>query len=199
MTTVKEVFSQINWGNSESLSGPGSTLATTASIRQHLPALLAELGILTLVDAPCGDLNWMQRLEYVFDQFIGVDIVAPIIAGLNRQKADIGADNYHFQVGDITADILPRADAVLCRDCLVHLPNALILDALANFRKAGFRYLLSTTFVRTEHNADIAIGDWRPINLTGEPFNLPRPSYAIPDNDGLVGLFSDKSLGVWKL
>src|SRR6185436_20559527 len=42
------------WGADTSTSGVGSEQAATAAIRRRLPALLAELGAHSLLDAPCG-------------------------------------------------------------------------------------------------------------------------------------------------
>jgi hypothetical protein len=47
------------WGASESLSGKGSSLEATSTLREHLEKLIAELGISSLLDIPCGDFNWM--------------------------------------------------------------------------------------------------------------------------------------------
>src|SRR4029077_7259276 len=50
------------WGEPESVSGPGSSLAETAALRRELPDLLAALGVRTLLDAPCGDCHWILGL-----------------------------------------------------------------------------------------------------------------------------------------
>lgn len=197
----EEVFTSIakanSWGSKESVSGPGSTLAATRSLRRVLPKVLYRFDILSLVDAPCGDMNWMSHLDYRFQKFIGVDIVPVIIDPLREMF--LPEPNYHFQTGNIVTDILPRADAVLCRDCLVHLPNAAVLEALKRFRLAGFKFLIATTFTRRMENPDINFGEWRPINLQAEPFNLDEPIDRIPDNDGFGEDFNDKMLGVWAL
>src|SRR5215204_2321496 len=59
----EQVFNQIyhrnHWGSLESVSGPGSELATTAEVRQGLSTLLTDLSIKSMLDAPCGDFNWI--------------------------------------------------------------------------------------------------------------------------------------------
>ena len=42
-------------------------------------------------------------------------------------------------------------DAILCRDCFVHLSFANVSRALAQFRASGSRFLIVTTF--TGHDA----------------------------------------------
>jgi len=47
-------------------------------------------------------------------------------------------------------------------------------------------------------NLGIVTGDWRPIDLTKPPFDLPQPVELL--NEGCTeqgGAFADKSLGLW--
>jgi len=64
----------------ESVSGPGSSLVHTAEIRQRLPMLLADLGVRSLLDAACGDLNWIKHVALGVDKYIGVDILSAVVA-----------------------------------------------------------------------------------------------------------------------
>jgi hypothetical protein len=41
--------------------GFSGEIQRTAAIREALPALLRELHIMTMIDAPCGDLKWFKR------------------------------------------------------------------------------------------------------------------------------------------
>ena len=63
----KEVFREkfINnlWGSDESVSGPGSSIMQTESIRSVLPGLLESLRVKVLLDAPCGDFHWMKMIN----------------------------------------------------------------------------------------------------------------------------------------
>ena len=195
LSVFDAIARQNTWGSTESVSGPGSTLDATTTLRKGLVEAFPALGIRSLVDAPCGDLNWMRHVQFPFDRYIGIDIVPAVI---DRLKAQAFPPAYHFQVGNIVTDILPAADALLCRDCLVHLPFAAIEEAARLWKMAGFRFVMTTTF--TEHgNEDCAAGGWRPLNMQAAPFNWPIPDMLIPDNDGLGPPFNDKSLGVWRL
>src|SRR5689334_2969418 len=64
--SMQDIFSSIyldnSWGDPESVSGRGSTLARTEVVRRKLPILLASVGAKSLLDAPCGDFNWMQHV-----------------------------------------------------------------------------------------------------------------------------------------
>lgn len=130
------------WGADTSVSGLGSEDAATADLRAKLPTLLEQLGVSVLLDAPCGNAGWIDRAGLGGMRYIGVDIVPALIARLQAERAGSG----EYAVADITSDPLPRADAILCRDCLVHLSFANIERAVDNFRRSGARWLVTTTF-----------------------------------------------------
>jgi hypothetical protein len=196
----QRIFEENAWGNSESVSGEGSNLARTAVVRRELPGLLARHGVRSLLDAPCGDFYWMKEVELGDVDYIGVDIVPDIIA---RDVELYAGPHRRFLVGDLVDGSLPKADLILCRDCLVHLPYHETWKALENMRQSGATWLLTTTFTGPRENHDIAIGDWRAINLERPPYNFPRPVDVIVEGsdevDEELGAFPDKSLGLWRL
>lgn len=180
----------------ESVSGPGSSLAQTTEIRQRLPLLLQSIGAMSFLDAPCGDFHWMKHVGLGVKEYTGVDILQNLIEA-NQQR--FSGNGRGFLRLDLTSDALPRADVILCRDCLVHFSFHDVLRTLANFKRSGSRYLLTTTFPRRTANADIPTGGWRPINLELAPFHFPPPLRIINERcteDG--GSYADKSLGLWK-
>jgi hypothetical protein len=59
-TTFTRTFTTNAWQDPESVSGPGSTRARGADFRPALLAMLDAYGIRSIVDAPCGDFNWMH-------------------------------------------------------------------------------------------------------------------------------------------
>ncbi len=181
----------------ESLSGPGSCVAQTQELRERLPLLLEHLGVESLLDAPCGDLNWMQHVRLGVKEYIGVDILGEIIAANQWRHASA---HRRFQRADVTRDALPRADAILCRDLLSHLAFADVFRTLANFKASGATYLVTSTFTRPRPNRDTAGGEWRTLNLTLPPFNFSPPVRVINEKCSEAGdAFNDKSLGVWSL
>ncbi|GAG59286.1 unnamed protein product [marine sediment metagenome] len=121
------------------------------------------------------------------------DIVEDIIAKNKKRYTD---DKTSFVCLDAVQDDLPRADLVICRDCLVHLSYADISRALQNIKKSGAKYFLTTTFPNLAENRDIKTGDWRPLNLQQEPFKLPEP-LEIVNEDCPEKEYADKSLGLW--
>ena len=179
----------------ESLSGSGSTLEQTGELRSQLPGLLNELGVRSVLDAPCGDFNWMQHIVTGIECYTGVDVVPDIIEANQRKY---GCPTRQFRIADICQDALPCADLILCRDCLVHFSFADIARAIANLRCSGSRYLLTTTFTRLQANVDIVTGEWRPLNLLLPPFRFPLPERVL-DERCSEGSWHDKSLALWPL
>lgn len=199
----QELFTRIwktnLWGAETSASGLGSEDAATATLRRELPSLFQRLGIATLLDLPCGDFGWMSRLDLGLRQYVGGDIVPELVAG-NARRYATGDGRISFAHLDLLSDPLPAMDAILCRDCLVHLSFANIDRALAQFCASGSRLLIATTFTDHDTNEDAADGDWRMLNLTAAPFDLPEPVVLL--NEGCTeggGAYADKSLGVWRL
>lgn len=194
-TSLATVFSEIYhtnaWQNPESVSGRGSTLARTKVITSHLPVLLQELNADSLLDAACGDFNWMRYAKLGSVKYIGVDIVPALIVR-NRQLYQ--TEQRTFAVQDITTDQLPSADVILCRDCLIHLSFKSIKAAISNFKKTRATYLLCTTHTSVTDNIDCPDGSWRNVNLLLPPFNFPQPLRLFVE-DAEFG----KCLGVWRL
>ena len=191
--TFTALFRDNKLGNLETRSGGGSTLGATRSLRPALKSLFADLDIRTLVDAGCGDLGWLAEVTEDLDLYLGYDIVEEAIED-NRQVWR-HRRNHLFSTADITRDALPKANAVLCRDTLTHLPDAEVLEALRRFKESGIRFLIATTFTRKGDNAPIAAGQWRAIDLQAPPFDLPPPLRTIDENYPEMG----KVLGVWAL
>jgi hypothetical protein len=190
------------WGNAESVSGCGSSLPATAQIREVLPSIVKDYHIRSIVDAPCGDFNWMKEVALDLDQYTGVDIVPELIEN-NRLRH--GNKRRAFRVGDLTADTLPKADLIICRDCLIHFSYRHAFAALRNFRRSRGTYLLTTTYNALEANRDIVTGSYRPINLRTEPFGLPEPIAWFPEDPVRLpgGEEADpragRGLGLWKV
>jgi hypothetical protein len=93
------------WGSQESVSGPGSTVAKTESIRGLLPILFKKFQIRSILDVPCGDFNWMQLLDLQGISYIGGEIVEPLVRELNMK---FSSDGISFIQMDITKVSLPR-------------------------------------------------------------------------------------------
>lgn len=181
-------------GTSESASGVGSTLDATLNVRAGLAALLHELNVRFLLDAPCGDFHWMQHVELRGIEYVGLDIVPEVVDEVRQRY---GGDGRTFRCVDLRRGALPAADLVLCRDCLVHLSNRDALEVLRNLLSSGAEWYLLTTFPTLEDNDDMVSGTgWRALNLALAPFGLgpPRRLLAELEQDPAGNA---KALGLW--
>jgi len=178
------IYHQKGWGQGESVSGSGSSLAWTTKIRAELPKLIADYGVKTLLDAPCGDFNWMSHLHLELDHYTGIDVVAALI---EANKLRFTAPNRTFAVGDIIVDPLPRADLIMCRHCFIHLTLDQGVAALRNFKRTGARYVLLTHTPGVAANSEIEFtGSYRPVNMERPPFSF-GPALRVLDDTHTPG------------
>jgi hypothetical protein len=198
---LADMFTRIHdrnlWGSDESRSGLGSAIDATAGLRVAIPRLLASLGATSLLDVPCGDFGWLSQCDLRDIDYTGADIVTSIVS---RNQERYGTARRRFVPADLTTGPLPRADVVLCRDCLVHLSFANITRALEVLEQSGSTYLLTTTFTEHEKNEDCVDGDWRMLNLQAEPFRFPEPIASIVEGcTEAGGAYADKTLALWRV
>ncbi|MEZ4978334.1 MAG: class I SAM-dependent methyltransferase [Chitinophagales bacterium] len=196
--TFQKIFNSNFWGSKESISGVGSNLEQTETLIIELSKLLqSREDINSVLDLPCGDFNWMQKVDLTGINYIGADIVKPLIENNLKSFEKEGRTFRHL---NLISDELPKVDLVIVRDCLVHLSEENIALAISNLKRSGSKYLLSTSFVDRKQNKNIKNGDWRPINLELTPFNFPKPELSILENcTEARGKYKDKTMGLWKI
>jgi hypothetical protein len=175
-----KAYSTEIWGSTESRSGHGSELGATESLRLYLPKIFEELDIKTFLDAPCGDWNWMRKVDLSKVEYVGADVVPSVI---NKNQETYARVNVNFMVADLTRDKLPKSDLILCRDCWVHLSFRDISNIIENFRHSGAKYLLASNSSHVQFNENKITGlDWRYLNLSLAPFYFPTPLDSIKDH-----------------
>ncbi len=196
--SASEIFRDIYrlnaWGSAESRSGSGSTLAYTAKLRKELPEFLGRHQVRSMVDIPCGDFNWMRRVNLSGIHYTGLDVVPELISH-NEKK--FGDPSRAFAVCDILSGPPPRADLIFCRDLLIHFSYEDALKALRNMVASGSTRLLTTTY-RQGRNRPEPTGGFYRINLEEDPFSLPPPEAILADGEG-KGAPNGRVLGLWKL
>ena len=168
-----KIYEENLWRNHESRSGSGSTLKFTKNIRQALPLIIKELRINSMLDAPCGDLNWMKHvLKEIKIQYIGADIVDEIIA---KNKKYI-KESVSFRSIDLIKDEHPYTNLLFCRDLLFHLSFEDSLRVLENFTNSKTEYLFTTTYDKNEdwRNENIISGYFRALDLRKAPYFFPK-------------------------
>jgi len=121
---------QQGWKSSETPCGRGSELGMTVKIRKWLPGAIKDYGIESLNDAGAGDLNWILEMDCITD--------------IEYRAFDLVPRDPRVNEFDVTAGVLPRADAILCRHVLNHLSAALALQATDRFVESGSCWLFLT-------------------------------------------------------
>jgi hypothetical protein len=188
-----QYYEQNHWSAGESVSGGGSGLDATASLRHSLPALLFDLGTRSLLDVPCGDHHWMATVDLGEIGYTGGDIVQNLV---DATRARFGGPRRAFHQIDLISDSLPAADVLLVRDCLIHLNHESIWSVLRNVGQSGIGSLLVSHYPDLKANIDSPIGPATPVSLTLPPFSLPAPDRQL--EDGGSGN-QPKTLALWSV
>ena len=190
-----EYYRNNSWYGKESLSGPGSDYEQTKFLIPELQILLKKLKIKTMLDVPCGDFNWMKKINLDSINYHGGDIVDDVIKINNKRYR---SRNIKFSTIDIVKDSLPKSDLVVVRDCLVHLNTDEVFKSLKNIKDSKSKYLLTTNFTwkHIENNAEIKTGEWRRINLQEKPYNFKHPEEVIIEGNTQSN-DRDKNMSLW--
>jgi hypothetical protein len=109
--------------------GNGSLPDATAVIRAWLPDVCNRHGIKSVCDAGAGDLKWRHGMTWK----------------VRYRPFDLIPRHETVKQADITRDVLPKCDAILCRMVLNHLDAERVGMALALFRQSA-KYLFATQF-----------------------------------------------------
>lgn len=198
-TVFGSIYEENRWQSTESVSGVGSEMATTAVIRKLLPDLLGREGARRMLDIPCGDFHWMQQVDLSGVHYIGGDIVPQLI---QQDQARFARPDREFRVLNLLEDELPKVNLILCRDCLIHLSFEHIRQALQNIKRSGADYLLTNTYPEQVKNYDIPTGSARGVNLLKPPFSFPPPlerHHEEPERHAAGINGADKMIGLWRI
>jgi hypothetical protein len=194
MDIFEEIYTKRLWGSKESVSGDGSELVYTTHLREALPRLFSRFGITSMLDAPCGDMNWMPEvIAKTGIRYHGMDIVKPLIESLQPLQSRTTT----IEHGDIRTLVFPDADVWMCRDCWIHLSTQDIAKSFAGFKASRIPLLLTTTYIfdGLTANTDIETGSFRFLDLFSPPFSFPKPAlFAIDD---WIPPFPRRRLALW--
>ena len=191
-----KIYQENHWNDSESRSGEGSTLENTQNVRNELPIVLKKYKIKSVLDAPCGDFNWMKSItQGISIKYIGGDIVKPMI---EKNQAHHGSNSISFVHLDLTKNLLPEVDLMFCRDCFFHLSYQDIALVLQNFLSSEITYLITTSHAAPNgpriNNSNTTTGDMRLIDLFSKPFSLTQNCVLESISDDMVSLSAKRSL-----
>jgi hypothetical protein len=133
--------------------GQGSRRANTRAISVWLPHFCRKYKVESVCDAGAGDLHWVKRLQW----------------DVKYQAFDLIPRHPDVKRLDITTEVLPACDAILCRMVLNHLDDERVEMALELFRQSA-TYLLATHFVGGGEQRDAAFTRLDLTRWLGEPF-----------------------------
>lgn len=174
-TTIYFTSSWINADNFESRSGAGSIFKNTRNISSELPKIIDQYNITSMLDAGCGDWNWMRHLN-LNCSYVGAEIVEPLIKFLDRKYS---SKDVKFIHSDIIIDKMDYYDLVMARDVLVHLPDIGIMKFLENYLTSKSKYLM-VSHCSVGKQFDIEAGNLRYINW--DKYNV-EPLYKFIDSE----------------
>lgn len=176
MKTLEDTFSWIvaegGWGCAETPCGPGSTAEAAAPILRALPSWIRRYRIRSIADIGCGDFHWMKEMDLSGVEYDGYELVRELVLW-NRTVH--GNSTIRFHRFDATREVPGPADLVMLKDVLIHLPDDLGAQVLANIRESGACFLAATTHPRAPGWRRIAPGEFSPADLEQAPFRLGRP------------------------
>jgi hypothetical protein len=112
---------------------------------------------------------------------------------------------WNFFEIDLVNEILPKADLIICRDCLFHLSNDFVLRAIKNFRDSGSTYLLATEHRWLKVNVDLNKEElereagFRQINIEIAPYNMGLPIEIHNEELWASREGGNRQMSLWKL
>ncbi|KAK3089667.1 hypothetical protein FSP39_005470 [Pinctada imbricata] len=153
----------------ETRSGKGSLLESTVTIRECLGEWIKKYNITSIVDIPCGDGNW-QRFIPGIDKvsYRGFDISTFVIKIAQNRNPP----NMKYGILDLTSNIPPKADLIIMRDVIQHLPLRLGIQAILNAKKSGVKWIGVSSYPSEVWNRDIDMGEYYRNNVEISPFFL---------------------------
>lgn len=190
--TIKNAFQKIYetqyWvtenSEGESLSGDGSRLQNTELIRSAITNILREFKIHKMLDASCGDWNWMKEIASFLPQYTGLDIASYVIERNKKYECE----NIKF-INEASLSFLKKAgdkeyDLILIRHTLEHLPTSYNIQLLNEVKRTTKYALITSTAHETDQtNKTEVFGGYAPINLLKSPYYhlLDSPKREIDD------------------
>jgi hypothetical protein len=165
---AESVFTKMYYA--DKFCGEGSTAQNTREYRAFLKKFLKDHNIHSVVDLGCGNWEFSKLINWNGIDYTGSDIVAALISNNKKLFSKPSINFVHSNLLD--AD-LPKADLLICKDVLQHLPTSDVLAISPLLKK--YKYCLITNDISpNEHliNSNVHAGGYRPLDLTQPPFNL---------------------------
>lgn len=169
-----DIYKRGEWGvdaNKKGTSGSGSNPQNAKLYITFLQTFLSENNIKSVVDLGCGDWQIGKVINWDGIKYLGVDVVDSIIS---ENAKTFSASNITFLKADGIDYILPKADLLICKDVLQHLPFKDIQSIIKQFEKYKYCIVINDVdpIKLTCENVDIPRGYYRYLDVTKPPFSL---------------------------
>jgi SAM-dependent methyltransferase len=168
-----EIYERGHWGGT-----PGEFYSGSGTHDEEIVSAYMST-ISTFVDLGCGDFHVGRRLLPLCSRYVGVDIVAPLVA---RNESLFGNGTIRFVHADVVEAELPHGDVAILRHVLQHLSNREIGEILRKL--PAYRWVLITEHYPTDNpaivpNRDMVHGGYVRVHensgvyLSEPPFDVP--------------------------
>ena len=164
-----DIYKTDAWTNG---SGPGSIWQLNKPYIRLLENFIRDNNIRSICDVGCGDFQLMKNVDLQHATYMGLDVVPSVIAN-NRRR--YGKDKITFLDMPKNPRDLPGGDLGIVKDVLIHLDNETTIEILRAMMER-FRFILTVNNVADAgepYNAQIESGQFRPVNVSLPPINLP--------------------------
>lgn len=163
MSDPSKVFGDIyrtkKWGEG---SGGGSDPAVCGPYCRLVERLIEDHGVSAVLDIGCGDGRVDNAINWQGAWYIGMDCASARTVQINHPSM--------LYTSDALSAPLPRAGLVLIKEVLQHLPNADVIRLMERLK--DYPLVLHCSGYDGVVNADIEMGQTRPVDLSLPPFNL---------------------------
>lgn len=163
------------WQSTETISGKGSDMAETVTVRTELGRWINKYNVSFLMDIPCGDANWQGSIPGIDAiKYQGYDIALTAVEA--ARSKNVKHKSMQFDHLDLTSAVPPgKPDLIMLRDVIMHLPLKLGRDMLINAKKSGAKWLAVSSFTGSGRNRNFEAGVAAYQNdVHKAPFNLPE-------------------------
>lgn len=178
-----DIYYKARWKNG---SGAGSDPSLLKDYIFYLNNFIKENNIKSIADCGCGDWQYMSHVDLSEVDYIGYD-VSKLIIDINRKL--FSSEKTHFIHYDGDFEKIQHADLLICKEVLQHLPNSYVFNFIKSIHK--YRYVLIGNVVSAKNNVnDISIGQFRFLDITEPPFNLPAKNVlTIPKDSNFIKFY----------
>ena len=173
---------QVGQEYSSAKSGPGSKHGRfTKPLVDFLVQFIHDNNISSMVEASSGHWRsgWQSHVSWPNIVYHGIDQNLSVIRDnqllLEGRTDKFGFLEASFNTGNMIEDDLPSADLLFTKDTLIHFSNT-DMEKFFLLHRTRYKYILCVhdgLMSNETETRDVNTGDWRRIQLSAPPFNLP--------------------------